>query len=482
MMFCQVIFLPLRFLNPIHGIIILGVYLSLCCGCHHESDVLGLLPIRVVTTSGDRSLLFSQSSIDFSARVEDTLPVIHIDPTKTFQSVDGFGFTLTGSSALLLHQLSQGTRHDILKELFGAKDSSIDISCLRLSIGASDLDPEVFSYDDLPPGKVDPQLKSFSLSRDTLHLIPILKEILAIQADLMIIASPWSPPPWMKTNLQSNGGSLLPAYYETYALYLTHYISLMASNGITIDAITIQNEPQNDKNNPSLLMSSREQANFIKNHLGPLFRSKDLKTKILIWDHNCDQPEFPLEILSDTSAYPFVSGSAFHLYGGDIHALSRVHDSFPAKDLYFTEQWTGAKSDFEGDLNWHIKNVIIGSMRHWSRTALEWNLANDIQYGPHTDGGCTECLGSLTIDGEHIQKNVAYYIIAHASKYVVPGSIRIDSNMPDELANVAFITPGGKTVLIVLNESIEAKKFNIEAGGKIIQTSLIGKAVATYEW
>lgn len=121
-------------------------------------------------------------------------------------------------------------------------------------------------------------------------------------------------------------------------------------------------------------------------------------------------------------------------------------------------------------------------MRHWSRTALEWNLANDIQYGPHTDGGCTECLGSLTIDGEHIQKNVAYYIIAHASKYVVPGSIRIDSNMPDELANVAFITPGGKTVLIVLNESIEAKKFNIEAGGKIIQTSLIGKAVATYEW
>ncbi|MBK8279664.1 MAG: hypothetical protein IPK94_05915 [Saprospiraceae bacterium] len=110
-------------------------------------------------------------------------------------------------------------RH-IKKELFGAKDSSIDISCLRLSIGASDLDPEVFSYDDLPPGKVDPQLKSFSLSRDTLHLIPILKEILAIQADLMIIASPWSPPPWMKTNLQSNGGSLLPAYYETYALYL----------------------------------------------------------------------------------------------------------------------------------------------------------------------------------------------------------------------------------------------------------------------
>ncbi|MBK9931584.1 MAG: hypothetical protein IPP04_17150 [Saprospiraceae bacterium] len=146
----------------------------------------------------------------------------------------------------------------------------------------------------------------------------------------------------MKTNLQSNGGSLLPAYYETYALYLTHYISLMASNGITIDAITIQNEPQNDKNNPSLLMSSREQANFIKNHLGPLFRSKNLKTKILIWDHNCDQPEFPLEILSDTSAYPFVSGSAFHLYGGDIHALSRVHDSLSCQGsiFYRTMDWS----------------------------------------------------------------------------------------------------------------------------------------------
>lgn len=471
------------FTIPIPGILFLVVYMSFFISCHPERQAQGLQPIQVVTTSGDRSLLFFQTTLDYAPISKDTLPVIHIDPIKTFQSIDGFGFTLTGASALLLQQLSRDTRSRILKELFGAQDSSIFISCLRISIGASDLDPEVFSYNDLPPGKTDPQLKNFSLSRDTLHLIPLLKEILALHPDLKVIASPWSPPSWMKTNLHSRGGSLIPAYYETYALYLAKYISSMASSGITIDAITIQNEPQNDKNNPSMLMSSQEQANFIKYHLGPLFRSNNIKTKILIWDHNCDQPEFPIEVLSDTLAYPYVSGSAFHLYGGDVLAMGRVHDAFPAKDLYFTEQWTGAKGDFSGDLTWHINHVIIGTLRHWSRTALEWNLANDSFYGPHTEGGCTECLGALTIDGDQIQKNVAYYIIAHASKYVVPGSTRIESNMPDELANVAFITPQGNKVLIVMNNSKDSKRFNIDEGnGKIIQTSLIGNAVATYQW
>lgn len=146
-------------------------------------------------------------------------------------------------------------------------------------------------------------------------------------------------------------------------------------------------------------MSAEQQARFIRENLGPAFTNAGITSKIVIWDHNCDQPEFPITILDDPVAREYVDGSAFHLYSGSVAALSQVHNAHPDKSLYFTEQWTGANGSFDGDLTWHIKNVIIGTMRNWSRVALEWNLANDPSYGPHTPGGCTECKGALTIDG-----------------------------------------------------------------------------------
>lgn len=255
----------------------------------------------------------------------------------------------------------------------------------------------------------------------------------------------------------------------------------MKAEGIVLDAITIQNEPLHGGNNPSMVMTAAQQATFIKNNLGPAFKNASIATKIILYDHNCDKPEYPIEILNDPEARQYVDGSAFHLYGGDISALSTVHNAFPSKNVYFTEQWTSSDGGFDGDLKWHVKNVIIGSMRNWSRVALEWNLANDAVYGPHTEGGCTMCKGALTINGNSVSRNVAYYIIAHASKFVPAGSVRISSNVSGNINTVAFLTPTGKKVLIVENDGA-AVTFNIKFKNKWIVSSLAAGAVGTYVW
>ena len=441
-----------------------------------------ILPVQVWTTSSNAANLLYAKTIGFAESKDDRFPVIEVDTAQQFQSVDGFGYTLTGGSAWLLHQMGASERSALLQEMFGESTQSIGVSYLRISIGASDLDAEVFSYDDLPAGQTDPALLHFNLSRDTQHLIPVLKEILAIHPKIKIMASPWSPPVWMKTNGSSIGGNLQPKFYAAYAQYFVRYIQAMKLRGIELDAVTIQNEPQHGGNNPSLIMSFLQQADFVKNHLGPAFQAAGIPTKIVVWDHNCDNPAYPLAILDDPAAKAFVTGSAFHLYGGDVSALSQVHDAHPDKALYFTEQWTGSNGKFDVDLKWHLKNVIIGTMRNWSRTALEWNLASDPGYNPHTPGGCSQCRGAVTIDGSKVTKNVSYYIIAQASKFVPAGSIRLGSNILGELPNVAFRTPKGKMVLIVLNENTALRSFNIRAGGRWITASLQGETAGTFVW
>lgn len=435
-----------------------------------------------LTKPDQTSLLQKQTSpLAFSTTNNGSF-TIDVDSTVKYQSVDGFGYTLTGSSAYLIKRMGAAESAALLNELFGAANSAINVSYLRISIGASDLSPSVFSYDDMPAGQTDPTLANFSLSQDTVDLIPVLKQILTINPSIKIMGSPWSPPTWMKDNNNSIGGSLLPQYYAVYAQYFVKYIQAMKAKGITVDAVTIQNEPQHGGNNPSMLMSATQQADFIRNHLGPAFAAANITAKIIVWDHNCDNANYPITILNDAAAKAFVDGSAFHLYAGDISALSTVRNAHPDKNLYFTEQWTGANGTFSGDLTWHVKNVIIGSMRNWSKIALEWNVANDPAFGPHTPGGCTECKGAITISGSSFTRNVAYYIIAHASRFVPQGSVRIESNVISGVSNVAFLTPAGKKVLIAVNDGGNTAIFNIRYKGKVASTGLPVGAVGTYVW
>ncbi len=432
-------------------------------------------------TSPESNVLFQSQNLSFNLKKEKNKnPTILIDPTLTFQTIDGFGNCLTGGSAMLLHRMDPRSRQAILKELFATDGNNIGISYLRISIGASDLDEHVFSYDDLPVGETDITLSRFSLAPDQADLIPVLKEILAINPDIKILGSPWSAPTWMKTNNNSKGGSLKPEFYDAYAKYFVKYIQGMKSEGITIDAITIQNEPLHPGNNPSLFMPADEQAQFIRQSLGPVFAASGIRSKIIVYDHNADRPDYPLAIFKDPEAAKYVDGSAFHLYGGKIEALTPVHNAYPDKNLYFTEQWVGAPGNLAADLAWHVRTLIIGGTRNWCRIVLEWNLAADPKYNPHTPGGCTECLGAITIDGNQVTRNPAYYILAHAAKLVRPGSVRIGSNTSEELPNVAFRTPDGKKVLIVQNNSGGRKNFNIEFKRKTVSVSLDKGAVGTY--
>jgi glucosylceramidase len=442
--------------------------------------------VSVWTTYADRSLLFSSVSPITFKKTTSTAPKITVDTTTRYQTMDGFGYTLTGGSAMLLNQkMTASNRTALLRELFLTEQNGIGVSYLRVSIGASDLDAQVFSYNDLPPGETDVNLDDFSLDPDRVNLIPVLKQIVALNPSIKIMGSPWSAPKWMKTNNSVKGGSLKPEYYPVYAKYFVKYIQGMAAEGITIDAITIQNEPEHPGNTPSMTMTSSQQNEFIKSHLGPAFDAAGITAKIILFDHNCDNPGYPIAILNDAVTKPMVDGSAFHMYLGDISALTTVHNAHPDKNVYFTEQWTSGNGDFGGDLRWHVKTLIVGAPRNWSRNVLEWNLAADQNFDPHTnDGGCTMCQGALTINNTSgaVSRNVSYYIIAHASKLVPPGSVRIGSNVVGNLHNVAFLTPSGKKVLIVVNDNNDPATFAIAYKSYTATATLPAGAVATYYW
>ena len=437
--------------------------------------------VDVWITKGDESVKLQKQTTPVAFTVSTNVyQNIDIDVSQTYQTVDGFGYTLTGGSAEVINTLSASKKQELLQDLFGSGENSIAVSYLRISIGASDLNSSVFSYNDLEPGQTDINLTKFSLEKDR-GVINLLKEILAINPKIKILGSPWSAPVWMKTNGSTIGGSLKPEYYGVYAQYFVKYIQAMKNEGITVDAITIQNEPLHGGNNPSMVMTAEEQATFVKQSLGPAFKNAGINTKIIVYDHNCDRPDYPIAVLSDKDASPYIDGAAFHLYGGDISALSSVRSTFPTKNVYFTEQWTASNGNFGGDLKWHTKNVVIGSMRNWSKNALEWNLANDPQFKPYTSGGCTMCKGAITVNStENYAKNVSYYIIAHASKFVPQNSVRIASTQPGNLATVAFKREDGKLVLIVENDGNNAESFNIRINGKIATLSLEAGAVGTY--
>lgn len=432
-------------------------------------------------TSLDGSILLEQVDLSQENQLDiHGTTVITVDSSKTFQSMDGFGYTLTGGSAKHIQHMSEKSRDTLLHELFGNGENEIGVSYLRLSLGASDLDEKLWSYNDLDPKEEDLKLEQFSLAYDTLYLVPVLKDILKINPDIKIMGSPWSPPVWMKTNGDTRGGSLKEEYHQVYADYFVKYIKEMAKQGITIDAITVQNEPLHPGNNPSLLMEADQQAVFVRDFLGPTFKKNGIQTKIIIYDHNADRIDYPISILDDPEAAQYIDGSAFHLYGGEIDALSKVHQEHPDKNLYFTEQWVGAPGNFEKEMEWHTENLIIGATRNWCKTVLEWNLAADENQEPHTDrGGCDRCLGAVTIIGDKVIRNPAYYIIAQASKFVPAGSHRIASSNNDSIPNVSFSTPKGKIVTILLNKTTNPQQLNLQTQGESVHIQLRERSVGT---
>ncbi|WP_081212031.1 glycoside hydrolase family 30 protein [Salegentibacter sediminis] len=445
-------------------------------------EVIGKAQLWTTNAAGTQ-LLEEMPTVDIYEEALSTEAELIIDRTEKYQEIEGFGAALTGSSAFLINELSSGKKSALIKDLFDPK-TGIGISYLRMSIGASDFSLQDFTYNDLPSGETDSNLDKFSLKEDEKDVIPVFKDILQVYPKLKIMGSPWSAPAWMKTNNSLYGGNLKQEWYNSYANYFVKYIEGYAAHGINIDAITPQNEPLHQAQYPTMIMEAGQQIDFIKDHLGPLFQSEGIETKIIAYDHNFDEPQYPIAVLSDEEAYTYVDGSAFHAYAGDVSAMSQVHNAFPEKGVYFTEisggEWA---TDFGDNLKWNIKNIFIGTTRNWSKTALLWNLALDENSGP-TNNGCQNCRGVVTIESSgEIIYNEEFYALAHFSKFVRPGARRIASNqLSGGIYNVAFQNPDGTIALVVLNETSSNRSINVQAGDKYLKINSTANSVSTFVW
>lgn len=411
---------------------------------------------------------------------------ITVNDAVRHQEMDGFGASLTDSSAWLLwNKLNEVQRKEALQMLF-SPTKGIGLSVLRQPMGASDFALAPYSYDDPASGQSDSELKYFSVEHDRAYIIPILREVLALNPNLKIIASPWSPPAWMKTSGSMIQGALLPTAYSPFAKYFVRFVQEYQAAGIPIYAITMQNEPLNVPNDyPGMGMTAREQAEFLGNDLGPAFREARLKTKVMVFDHNWDLINYPIQVLNNQKAAAFAAGTAIHCYGGSVTAQNELHERFPDKDIWLTECSGGEWQT--GKLLQQQVRLIIESTRNWAKSVVLWNLALDHNHEPYL-GGCTSCRGVITVNHAaaptQIVPTVDFTALGHASKFVVAGAHRVESNSfgQGSLEDVAFRNPDGSMVLLVLNSGNAAVTFDIAWAGKIAGYKLAGGAVATFRW
>ncbi|CAM3136813.1 S-layer-like y domain-containing protein [Paenibacillus lupini] len=452
-------------------------------------------PVNVWMTTGDKSNLLSrQKDVSFDTDGAPSELTIDVDENTAYQTIDGFGGALTDSSAYVISKMEPTAKDQLMKKLFSREGDGAGFSYLRLPMGASDFATSKYTYDDMPKGETDPELHNFSIEHDEEYIIPLLQQALEINPDLKIMGTPWTAPGWMKTTDAMEKGKLLPEYYGVYAQYFVKFIEDYEEAGIPIDAVTIQNEPQFEPSDYSgMRMEPEDEALFVKDYLGPAFEEAGIDTKIIVFDHNWSTPQYPIDVLNDKDANKYIAGSAFHGYAGSVDAQSLVHDQHPDKDIYFTESSGGEfASDFGGNIAWDYQNLIIGATRNWARTSLKWNIALDENNGPFV-GGCSDCRGIVTVVN-HEENNVVtssdvtyneeFYAFGQASKFVLPGAKRIQSNTfgAGSIEDAAFLNPDGTKVLLALNSSKQSKTFKIRWGAKSFSYTLPAGAIASYVW
>ncbi len=413
--------------------------------------------------------------------------IISLDESNTFQTMEGFGASLTDSSAwLITNALSGLQRTNLLKALF-SPTNGIGLNFLRQPIGASDFRIANYTYDDMPAGQSDLGLTNFSIAHDQAYIIPLLKQVLNVNTNLRIMGTPWSAPAWMKDSGDFYYGQLKTNCYDAYATYFRLYAQTYASNGLPIYAISLQNEPLYEPHTyPGMRMEASNQAAFAV-LVGQQFQSNGVAAKILCYDHNWDRFDYPMAVLSNASAAAYVSGSAFHGYAGDVSAQSFVHAAFTNKDIYFTENTAGSWSGAFGDiLMWDANTLLIGAIRNWSRAVIKWNVALDQNGGPKISGGCSGCRGLVTINtNTHtIVTNADFYSIGHASRFVRPGAQRIEAaeSPGDGPYSVAFINPNSDLVVIAVNDATALRNYTLRWQQQSISFPMPSRSLATFTW
>jgi glucosylceramidase len=452
---------------------------------------------KLYITSADKSRLFDTVDINFNKEPNmEISTTVTLKPTVKYQQIDGFGAAITGSTCYNLLRMSAANRSKLLREVFDTVNGHA-YSYIRISIGASDFSMEEYTWWDAPG------LENFKMpDLDKRDLIPVLKEILAINPHIKILGSPWSCPKWMKVNNLADrqpynswtSGQLNPAYYQDYATYFVKFIQAMELEGIPIDAITIQNEPLNRGNSMSLYMTWQEQAEFIKSALGPKFEQAGIRTKIIVFDHNynydniTDQNDYPKKIYAIPEAAKYVDGAAYHAYGGDKAELLDIHNAAPEKNLYFTEMSIGSWNySFDGDLMWSMRELGIGTLNNFNKAVIVWNFLLDEKGAPNRPGGCTTCYGAVEIstsDYATLDRKTHYYLIAHLARVIRPGATRIGFNgyQASGLYMTIVDNTDGTYGAVLLNENSTQIKMTLEDGNHSFPITIPPKSIASCRW
>lgn len=486
-------------------ILLLLFYSFTACGNRHKEKIVPDVPdiptvsdVSVFVTTANRLQDFKKQSATFSKKSNMSPSTIKLEPAIRYQSIDGFGSAITGSTCYNLLKMKPEERSKFLKETFSTTEG-MGQSYVRISIGCSDFSLSEYTCCDKPG------LENFGLtSEETDYVIPILKEILTINPDLKIMGSPWTCPRWMKVNNLTErkafnswtSGQLNPAHYADYADYFVKWIQAFGQQGIKIFSVTPQNEPLNRKNSASLFMGWEEQLNFVKNHLSPKFKAALLTTKVYLFDHNFnydnmpEQNDYPAKIYDAGIDSEVVAGAAYHNYGGSKSELLDIQARYPQKELIFTETSIGTWNDGRNlsvRLIDDMREVALGSVNNWCKGVIVWNLMLDSERGPNRKGGCQTCYGAVDIDRSNystITRNSHYYIIGHLSSVVKPGALRIGTSGFSQAGFewAAFENNDGSYAVVLLNSNTAAKTLTFDDGKHHFSFDVPATSVASFRW
>ena len=473
--------------------IFLATFLLTACGNkNNPSDV------TIYVTTDNRLSDFKKDSVNFSSVQNNSSSTITLDTAQRFQTMDGFGAAITGSTAYNLLKMAPADRTKFLKETFSVTEG-MGYSYIRIAIGCSDFSLSEYTCCDTKG------IENFALtSEENDYVIPVLKEILAINPDLKIMGSPWTCPRWMKVNNLKDlkpfnswtSGQLNPACYSDYGTYFVKWIQAFANAGITIYSVTPQNEPLNRGNSASLYMGWQEERDFVNNSLAPKLKAAGLNTKVYLFDHNYDYDNiaeengYPVNIYDSGTDDTVVVGAAYHNYGGDRSELLNVHNKYPNKDLVFTETSIGTWNDGRNlsvRLMDDMEDVALGTVNNWCKAVIVWNLMLDTDLGPNRDGGCQTCYGAVDIDKSDyktINRNSHYYIIGHLASVVRPGAVRIGTEgySAAGVTFSAFENPDGSYAVVLLNNTNENKEITINDGANRFNHNVPPESVVSYKW
>jgi glucosylceramidase len=436
-----------------------------------------------LTTDNQRTKLTQQPAISFSTGSSAKAATIFVDETQSYQSIEGFGASFTDSAAYLLNQKVPAAQlNGVMASLFD-RQTGIGMSFIRNPMGASDLSRSIFSYDDLAPGQTDAGLNSFSIARDLIDIVPLVKMAMKINPQVKIMANPWSPPGWMKTSGSMIGGSLIPEMYGPFANYFVRYIQAYAAQSIPIDYISLQNEPLYlPADYPGMSMDAATQTIVLRDFVLPALSNAGIGTRALVYDHNWDRPDFPDTVLGDPAigGSAQVAGGAWHGYGGTPGVMMSFHNKYSGKGQYETEHSGGTwvtdqvKSDFE---------EITQVMRNWGKAYVKWSMALDENRGPHT-GGCGTCTPLVTVNEASgaVSYEIDYYTLGHFSKFVQPGANRVYSSNAAGFVSAAFKNPDGSKVLVIYNDTTADQSVQVAWGGQSFTYPLQGLSGTTFTW